>query len=193
MHGSTEEWATFDFDYELAAVGIWMGRSPRRLTRHPAFDNYPAWSPDGTRVAFLSDRDTFQRLSSVKAIGQPPVSTRWRRTVRTCGAWPLDLSSVLSEPPAWSPNGQSIAVTGGAPSGGRRGGVVSWCQADGTGIVRLCRCRERWVRGHRTARGWPLPSQRAPWGGPLHDRGGWRGRAAGDDGPPLGTIAVTGT
>ena len=29
------------------------GRTRRRLTRDPAFDGYPSWSPDGRRIAFL--------------------------------------------------------------------------------------------------------------------------------------------
>ena len=29
------------------------GKHQRRLTRYPAFDGYPSWSPDGRRIAFL--------------------------------------------------------------------------------------------------------------------------------------------
>ncbi|MBU0492211.1 MAG: DPP IV N-terminal domain-containing protein, partial [Chloroflexi bacterium] len=33
------------------------GGNVRRLTDDPAQDQAPAWSPDGTRMAFTSDRD----------------------------------------------------------------------------------------------------------------------------------------
>jgi Tol biopolymer transport system component len=33
------------------------GKNQRRLTNNPAEDGYLAWSPDGQRIAFASDRD----------------------------------------------------------------------------------------------------------------------------------------
>jgi Tol biopolymer transport system component len=33
------------------------GSGQRSLTRHPAFDANPAWSPDGRKIAFVSNRD----------------------------------------------------------------------------------------------------------------------------------------
>ena len=33
------------------------GTDPTRLTNNPAYDSDPAWSPDGSKIAFYSDRD----------------------------------------------------------------------------------------------------------------------------------------
>ena len=33
------------------------GSNQRNLTRHPASDALPNWSPDGSQIAFDSDRD----------------------------------------------------------------------------------------------------------------------------------------
>ena len=33
------------------------GGNQENLTNHPAYDYYPDWSPDGTKIAFVSDRN----------------------------------------------------------------------------------------------------------------------------------------
>jgi Tol biopolymer transport system component len=43
------------------------GSERRNLSRHPAHDSDPAWSPDGGRIAFLSRRDGKQEIYVVNA------------------------------------------------------------------------------------------------------------------------------
>ena len=122
--------APFDFDYELAVVGL-DGKAPRRLTRHDAFDNYPAWSPDGTRIAFVSGRD---------------VPGQWRHRepgLYTMAADGTDVRhlapdlEVAWQPPAWSPDGRFIAVAAGSWDVRKEGHALYVVPADGAGLVRL--------------------------------------------------------
>ena len=125
------EAGAFRFDYELAAVGL-DGQAPRRLTRHEAFDSYPAWSPDGRRVAFVSGRD------------DPALGTDGEVGLYTMAADGTDVRrlapdlDVAWQPPAWSPDGHSIAVAAGSWDLMREGHVLLYVvRADGAGLVQL--------------------------------------------------------
>jgi len=50
------------------------GSNPVRLTDNPAYDAYPAWSPDGTRIAFHSWRDGNWEIYVMDADGSNPVN-----------------------------------------------------------------------------------------------------------------------
>ena len=45
------------------------GANVRNLTNHPAFDGWPAWSPDGTEIAFASNRNANYQVFVMKADG----------------------------------------------------------------------------------------------------------------------------
>lgn len=45
-----------DNNFEICSIDV-DGSNPRRLTENSFWDLYPAWSPDGTKIAFLSKRD----------------------------------------------------------------------------------------------------------------------------------------
>ena len=45
-----------DGNWEVYVVNL-DGSELRRLTRNPASDGLPTWSPDGRHIAFVSDRD----------------------------------------------------------------------------------------------------------------------------------------
>jgi TolB protein len=48
------------------------GSDVRRLTDHPKMDYWPAWSPDGKRIAFTSNRDGNYEIYVVQADGSGP-------------------------------------------------------------------------------------------------------------------------
>jgi TolB protein len=65
------------------------GTEVRRLTKDPALDDFPAWSPDGTTIAFVSNGDGNFEIYSMNADG-----TGVRRLTNDP---PMDIH------PAWSP------------------------------------------------------------------------------------------
>ena len=71
------------------------GSNLRNLTRNPAWDSRPAWSPDGGRIAFESYRDGDWEIYVMDANGENPQ----RRTKH----FSHDLAA------SWSPSGDLIA------------------------------------------------------------------------------------
>jgi TolB protein len=95
------------------------GTDLTRLTHTPAFEFDPSWSPDGTQIAYRSDRGEESEIWVMNADG-----THQRR-----------LTAGLS--PAWSPDGSSIAYAspGHDPNPPLSG--ISIINADGSGQHRL--------------------------------------------------------
>jgi hypothetical protein len=71
------------------------GRNLHNVTQHPAWDYWPAWSPDGRELAFVSERDGNPELYV-----QPPESRQATR---------LTFNTESDRQPAWSPVGSRIA------------------------------------------------------------------------------------
>src|SRR5512138_1308605 len=85
-----------DTDLWLAS---WDGAQQIRVTRSPAGEHAPRWSPDGRSIAFLSDRDDPHEVSQLwlydRAGGEPERLTNLPGGV-------TDL--------AWSPDGKRLAL-----------------------------------------------------------------------------------
>src|SRR5690606_21001167 len=77
----------------------------RNVSRNPAYDSDPVWSPDGTRIAFYSLRECNEiSLYVVDADG-----SNQRRLLDNCALSMRGASD--NRPPAWSPDGTRIALT----------------------------------------------------------------------------------
>src|SRR5205823_13176915 len=70
-------------------------KETRRVTDHPALDYNAAFSPDGQRIAFVSERDGNVELYVVHRDGT--------------GLKRLTDNFALDDHPAWSPDGKRIA------------------------------------------------------------------------------------
>ena len=70
------------------------GGNQRNLTHHPALDSSPDWSPDGSQIAFTSERTNGLSIFVMDADGA---------NVRQLTEGPFDVA------PKWSPDGKRIA------------------------------------------------------------------------------------
>ena len=90
-----------DISSDRRVSNLWIvnvdGSEHRPLTTRTYGDSSPRWSPDGTRIAFVSDRE-----------GKSQLYVRWMDTGQTAKLTDLE------NPPAgisWSPDGKQIAFT----------------------------------------------------------------------------------
>ena len=115
------------------------------------FDSYPAWSPDGTKIAFVSERDGSPNIYVMDANG----NNQKRLTNNGGYYWP-----------AWSPDGRRIAFLLGP---GKKFDIFVM-DADGQNPVNLTNNNEtEWI----TQQCWfdpafqaiyPVGKQAIPWG-----------------------------
>ena len=70
------------------------GTGQTNLTNNVAVDSWPAWSPDGTKIAFTSQRDGNGEIYSMNADGTHPGSPHEQRgrgrTARLVARWQQD-------------------------------------------------------------------------------------------------------
>lgn len=90
---------TLVFEYRK---DLWIasskGGEARPVTTHPAFDTRPVFSPDGTQLAFQSNRDDTWQTYVIPVSGGSPKQ--------------LTFHSDGSVPYAWDPDGKSLLVSG---------------------------------------------------------------------------------
>src|SRR5207302_10560086 len=96
------------------------GSGQTNISNSNANDTQPAWSPDGSRIAFASDRD-HSGVNSIYVMN----SNGTNQTRLTFSAAPF-----IDEQPVWSPDGSRLAFTSTRDST-----VVTWTETDDDGGV----------------------------------------------------------
>jgi Tol biopolymer transport system component/cephalosporin-C deacetylase-like acetyl esterase len=112
-------WDFYEGDADVFVINP-EGGTAQNLTRHPANDFSPEWSPDGERIAFRTDRDGNHEIYAMNANGSDPVNL-----TRTPDA--------EERSPAWSPDGAQIAFSSNR-DGDRD---IYLMAADGSDVARL--------------------------------------------------------
>ena len=119
-------------------TSLWLTRAgdtvPHRLTRHKGSDSRPLWSPDGTRLAFLSDRpweaEIVEATSPQSSSGTPMPSAEDGENREEAGRtqlWVMDLSvggeprQVTARPEGigrftWAPDGKILVFEARDPT-----------------------------------------------------------------------------
>ena len=120
--------STRDGDYDIYVMAA-DGSDVQRLTRHRGLDGSPAWSPDGTRIAFVRDTDPPAtgpmyppRSLSIYVMDSDGSNVQRLTEFTTGGAI------------SWSPDGARIAFDGNLDDGIWEIYVM---QADGSNVQRL--------------------------------------------------------
>ncbi len=100
------------------------GSNPTRLTNNSTVDGGPSWSPDGTKIAFNSQRTGLPLVFVMNANGSNQVNVTQSTT--------LD-----SGDPEWSPDGTTIAFTSYNRVGQTNADEIFLMNADGSNIRRI--------------------------------------------------------
>jgi Tol biopolymer transport system component len=143
--------------YVMNADGSGLKALTNAVGAHPTSNSHPSWSPDGTRIAFVTSPWVRTRFSTAQGEGTrcgpvaPPSISVMRSDgtdVRAVTTWPAGTS--LAYPgdlwPTWSPDGSQIAFS--------HNDGVSMIGADGSGSHQVHACSYHSRCAHDASLAW---------------------------------------
>ncbi len=105
-----------------------LGNTSVNLTNHPAHYWTPTWSPDGSLIAFASDRDGSRSLYTMKADGSDLVR--------------VDTGIAAVSQPTWAPDSTRLAFTCNFEPQNVSPSEICVINVDGSGFARLSEGRD---------------------------------------------------
>ena len=116
---------------ELAVLNMDDG-VPERLTETDGAENYPVWSPDGSRIAYTGSYETHYRPDGWRsAVWIMPMDD----VEGDSPPWALKVPAPAERAPVWSPDGKHLAIAGDAWGGSGNVYVVAVDSTPSTGIM----------------------------------------------------------
>jgi Tol biopolymer transport system component len=109
FQSKTDEYSSWDDIYVMKVSPEGETSELRQLTDHPLAEENPTWSPDGTEIAFNSNRDRNSEIYKV--------NVNSLREIR------LTHSPLMDHQPTWSPDGQQIAYVKQKLGGGTHSSI----------------------------------------------------------------------
>jgi Tol biopolymer transport system component len=103
--------ANFDIYVKTTKAGAAVSAPPLRLTRDPADDTNPVWSPDGSSIAFLRKLNVGNQFGLMLI---PPLGGQERKLAEVSIPFTAGFNSPYL---AWIPDSQSLIVTDHASAG----------------------------------------------------------------------------
>ena len=105
----------------MADFDIWVmdaAGALTQLTNDPGFDSAPTWSPDGTKLAFQSNRDGDFEIYTMNADGTGVVQLTNNEATDHVADWqPLTMSNNDSTPPELTVPALPVIVDATSPAG----------------------------------------------------------------------------
>lgn len=120
----------YGHSYDIAVVELDRGHI-QRLTDSATFENFPSWSPDGTRIAYLADSAHGRNgTRNTRPVVMEADGASRRLVVSGAG-------SAVLHPPRWTPDGTRLALVG--IDRNRFAFTIDTIDADGANFRRLGR------------------------------------------------------
>ena len=109
----------FSYQGDLWIVAS-SGGSAERLTAHPGYDFKPKWSPDGERIAFVSDRFSNDQIFSMKPDGTDLKRHTFYPGGNRLYSWRMDSKGLIfgskrNDRYAWMPEVYMVGLDGKTP------------------------------------------------------------------------------